>query len=346
MCGVFLVTVTRLGVSPASAVVAVDTTPCVDIVVCRIVFVARSVVVARDVVDWPEVPGVILVPPCPFAAELPTETLLVTSICLAVVVGECEPVVLKLAAILAVTATELGRPWDTLVGFSISISDTVVVLSSIGDVVLADSLSVSPIADSSVYASSLDVVASIDPSVIMAAVASPISEAVVIPSSTVSPACTDSSSVVDSVCVFSSGTSSVSKDVVAAPSIGSSDTSAAVSSAVPATVVIPSITVSSTFADSSSVVDGVFVSPRDVASVSCAVVLMDVVASFGSFVAMCIVTSLTVPAVCENPGFVVDGDVMWVVVVGDVDAVVSSVVVVGVITATNKTGDNDDDNKM
>ena len=253
---------------------------------------------------------------------------------------------LKFAAILAVTATELVRPWDTLVGCSFSISYTVVMLSSIADVVLADSLSVSPIAESSVYVSSLDVVASIDPSVIMSAVASPMPEAVVIPSSTVSPACTDSSSGVDSVWVFSSDTSSVSEDVVTAPSICSSDTSAAVSSAMPATVVILSTTVSSTFVSSSSVVDGVFVSPRDVASVLCVVVLMDVVASFGSFVAMCIVTSLTVPAVCENPGFVVDGDVRWLVVVGEVATVVSSVVVVGVITATNQTDDNDDDNKM
>ena len=88
MCVVFPVTVTRLVVSPASTVVAVDTTPCADCVVNRIVLVTRSVVVAREVVDWSEVPGVILVSPCPFAGELPTETLLVTSIFLAVVVGE------------------------------------------------------------------------------------------------------------------------------------------------------------------------------------------------------------------------------------------------------------------
>ena len=228
----------------------------------------RSVVVARDAVEWPEVSGVILVPPCSFAGEMPTETLLVTSKCLAVVVGECETVVFKRSGVLAVTAAELARSFDTLVAFSSSMSETVVMLSSIVDVALAGSLSLFPIAESSVYSSSLDVVASIEPSVSMAAVAFTVSESVVILSSTVSPPCAAAASVVDSVCLFSSDTSSVSKGVVIAPSIGSSDTSAAVSSAIPETVVILPTAVSSTFVDSFTIVGGVFFSPCDVASAS------------------------------------------------------------------------------
>ena len=63
---------------------------------------------------------------------------------------------------------------------------------------------------------------------------------------------------------------------------------------------------------------------------------MDVVASVGCFVAMGRVRSLTVPT---DLRFVVDGDVMRLVVV-------SSVVVVGVITATYQNDDNDDENKI